>query len=94
MGILDGQVGKASLWDSFSERYLEASRLFRIALTVFITSVLLTPVVIWCNFAYFTAKAAPWWLDVITGLNIFAFLLGGFILGALGIAKIMANRQD
>jgi hypothetical protein len=94
MSLLDGQLGKASLWDSFSERYLEVNRLFRIALTVVATSVLLTPFVIGWNFAYFTAKVAPWWLDVITGLNILAFLLGGFILGALGIAKLMANRQN
>jgi hypothetical protein len=93
MSLLDGQLGKASLWDSFSERYLEVNRLFRITLIVFMTSVLLTPVVIGCNFAYFTAKVAPWWLDVITYLNIFALLLGGFILSALGIAKLMEKRQ-
>ena len=94
MSLLDGQPGKASLWDSFSERFLDVNRLFKIALIIFATSVLLTPFVIGWNFAYFTAKVAPWWLDVITGLNILAFLLSGFILGALGIRKLMANRQD
>jgi hypothetical protein len=52
-----------------------------------------TPVVVYFNFAYFTAKAAPWWLESITGLNIAAFLLGDLAILVLGLAKLMATGR-
>ena len=94
MGLIDEQPGKQPIAQALFDRFGDLDRLFRIALWVFVSSVLLTPVVIYFNFAYFTAKAAPWWLEVVTALNISAFLLGGLAILVLGLAKLMASRRD
>ena len=93
MGILDGQVGEQTRLSSLVDRFLDIDRLIRGSIMIFVASVLMTPVVIYFSFRYFTASAAPWWLDVITGLNISAFLLSGGALLILGLAKLMAKRE-
>lgn len=94
MSLLDGQLGKQSFVDLLIDRVVDLDRFFRIAIGVFATSILLMPVVIYFCFAYFTATVGPWWLDVITGLNISAFLLSGLALLVFGLAKLMARRED
>jgi hypothetical protein len=76
------------------DRFGDLNRLFRIAICVFIGGVLLTPIDIYFGFAFFTAKAAPWWLDAIEGLNASAFFLGGLAVLVLGLAKLMAKSED
>jgi hypothetical protein len=93
MSLLDGQLGKTSLIDALVDRLPNINRLFRIAVAVFALSILQTPIVIYFCFAYFTATASPLWLDVITGLNILSFLVGGGATLALGLAKLMARRE-
>ena len=94
MSLLDGQLRKPSFIEGILDRLPDVNRLFAIALGIFALSVLQTPIIIYFSFAYFTASASPLWLDVITGLNIFAFLMGGAAALALGIAKMMERRRD
>ena len=93
MSLLDGQLGKQSLLDKVVGRLGDINRLFRLSITVFVTSILLTPVVIYFCFRYFTATVSPWWLDVIASLNFFAFLLSGLATLVLGLAKAFDKRE-
>jgi hypothetical protein len=94
MGILDGQVAKQTLLSALADRFIDARRLLHIAAIIFVISILLTPIIIYFNFAYFTAAVGPWWLDVVTGLNILAFLLSGLAILLLGLARLMADHKD
>jgi hypothetical protein len=94
MGILDGQLGKQSFFDAVLERFTNEARLLTVIFTVFFGSVLLAPVVIYFDFAYFTAKVAPWWLDFITNLDVLCFLLSGSALVIFGLAKIIGSRRN
>jgi hypothetical protein len=93
MGILDGQLGRTSLIERIIDRIPDINRLFNIAIAVFALSILQTPIIVYFCFAYFTATASPLWLDVITGLNILAFLAGSTATLVLGIAKMMERRR-
>jgi hypothetical protein len=94
MGILDGQFAKQTLLSSLADRFTDAGSLLLIAVVIFAISILSTPIIIYFDFAYFTATIGPWWLDALTNLNILAFLLSGLAILLLGLAKLMADRKD
>ena len=91
MDLIDGKPRKRSIVDAVFDRFTDVDRLFRIAVCVFIAGVLLTPVSFYFGFKFFTARAAPWWLDAIDGLNASALVLGGFAVLVLGLTKLMGR---
>jgi hypothetical protein len=94
MSLLDGQLKKQSFFDRVIDRFMNEARFLNVVLTVFFSSILLAPVVVYFSFAYFTAKVGPWWLDVITNLDFLGFFLSGSALVVFGLAKMIGNRRN
>jgi hypothetical protein len=63
------------------------------ALILLVIFAFTTPAVFYFGFAYFTAKMAPWWLDVLEVVWVLTLILGCSALVLLGAAKIIGSRE-
>jgi hypothetical protein len=94
MTLLDDKLAKQTLFERIVDPLMNSRRWVIVAATTFAISVLISPVVAYFLFAYFTAKEGPWWLDPMVSVWSLSLFLSGSALLLLGLAKLMESRRD